>query len=113
MNGGLWVHIYSYDDSGGSGGGGSPLVVAQEAITSASAAPLIGTADLQPIVDEAIARWASFGISASSVDRLRQTRLVVADLPGSYLGLAQRDAIYIDSDAAGRGWFVDPTPWDD
>ena len=31
-------------------------------------------------------------------------------LPGSYLGLAQGKQISIDSNAAGHGWFVDPTP---
>src|SRR5207253_4844522 len=38
-----------------------------------------------------------------------------ADLGGSYLGLADQSAhaVRIDDDAAGYGWFVDPTPRDD
>jgi hypothetical protein len=36
--------------------------------------------------------------------------VVVADLPGQYLGMASQDVLYVDDDAAGRGWFVDPTP---
>jgi hypothetical protein len=34
----------------------------------------------------------------------------IADLPGTYLGLAYPDLVLIDSDAAGHGWFVDSTP---
>jgi hypothetical protein len=39
----------------------------------------------------------------------------LANLGGSYLGLADPDthAIRIDDDAAGYGWFVDATPRDD
>jgi hypothetical protein len=41
--------------------------------------------------------------------------LVIADLPGDLLGLASSSthAIWLDTDAAGYGWFVDATPWDD
>jgi hypothetical protein len=31
-------------------------------------------------------------------------------LPGSYLGEAGVNRIYVDRDAAGYGWVVDPTP---
>jgi len=39
----------------------------------------------------------------------------VRDLNGDLLGFAPDDSntILIDRDAAGRGWFVDQTPWDD
>ena len=39
-----------------------------------------------------------------------QVQFVISDLPGSYLGEAEGNLIYIDSNAAGHGWFVDPTP---
>jgi len=35
------------------------------------------------------------------------------DLPGSTLGLASSSIIFLDSNAAGHGWFLDPTPHDD
>ena len=41
---------------------------------------------------------------------LSNVTYVVTDLPGSYLGLAETNTIFIDRDAAGYGWFVDPTP---
>jgi hypothetical protein len=37
-------------------------------------------------------------------------RVVIGDLPGSYLGEAKGNTVYIDASAAGYGWFVDPTP---
>jgi hypothetical protein len=37
----------------------------------------------------------------------------IADLSGASLGLTTADTIYIDSNAAGFGWFVDATPADD
>ena len=41
------------------------------------------------------------------------SRVQVADLPGGLLGEAVGKTILIDRDAAGYGWFVDPTPADD
>ncbi len=66
--------------------------------------------DSQPIVNEAIARWAAAGLSAQVVDSMAKVKFLVNDLPGAVLGLAGGDTIYLDRDAAGYGWFVDPTP---
>ena len=66
--------------------------------------------DLRPIVAEAIARWAAAGLDASTVARLTQVHFVISDLPGSYLGEADGSLVYLDSNAAGHGWFIDPTP---
>ena len=66
--------------------------------------------DLQPIVAEALARWASAGLDASTLARLAQVQFVISDLPGSYLGEADGAMIRLDGNAAGHGWFVDPTP---
>jgi hypothetical protein len=87
----------------------SPLEAAELAAPGAEAAP-ITDADLIPIVQEATARWTDAGIDAgllSSVD------VIVADLSGNQLGLASGNRVVIDADAAGHGWFVDETPWDD
>jgi hypothetical protein len=37
----------------------------------------------------------------------------IVDLPGDLLGWATPGRIQIDVDAAGHGWFVDPTPYED
>jgi hypothetical protein len=71
-------------------------------------------AELTNAVDAAFARWVDAGLPESLARSALGTRSVrVADLPGSYLGLLAGDAILIDRDAAGRGWFVDATPQDD
>jgi hypothetical protein len=59
---------------------------------------------------EARQRWESLGAETS---RLSDLEFVLTDLPGATLGLAHGNTIWIDRDAAGWGWFVDPTPWDD
>jgi large repetitive protein len=65
---------------------------------------------LQPLVSEAVAHWAAAGLSADALSSMANVKVVLTDLPGSYLGLADGNTIYIDRDAAGYGWFVDPTP---
>ena len=67
-------------------------------------------AQLAPIVNEAIAQWSSAGLSAAEVQKLRQAQFVITDLPGSYLGETEGNVVYLDANAAGNGWFVDPTP---
>jgi hypothetical protein len=92
----------------------SPLLAAGGAATEAKATRLTD-AQLQPIVAAAIDRWAAAGLDPIRLDVLRHATVTVADLGGSYLGLADAGAhsIRIDDDAAGRGWFVDTTPRDD
>jgi hypothetical protein len=70
----------------------------------------IGTADLQPVVQEAIARWAATGISSQALDAMQQLQVSVANLPGNELERTAGRHMYIDDTAAGNGWFVDPTP---
>jgi len=41
---------------------------------------------------------------------MERVQLAVADLPNTTAGLAARNAIFLDRDAAGHGWFIDPTP---
>jgi hypothetical protein len=41
---------------------------------------------------------------------LADVDVALADLPGDLLGEAAASVVRIDRDAAGHGWFVDPTP---
>ena len=89
---------------------GSPLLAGgDDAADSMVAAPL-SEEDVLPILDAALARWAAAGLAAEMIDTMAAARFVIMDLPGMQLGLATIDTIYVDHDAAGRGWFVDPTP---
>ncbi|MFO0808193.1 MAG: PKD domain-containing protein [Gemmataceae bacterium] len=93
---------------------GSPLVAAGGAFVGPTIAPLTG-ADLKPIFLAAIDRWAAVGLDAARLDVMRHTTITIENLGGTYLGLADpaMHGIRIDDDAAGHGWFVDPTPLDD
>jgi hypothetical protein len=101
------------------GGGWQPLagcwlagdtLLANNVVASTPAAGSVNTADLAPIVQAAIARWSAAGLSTASLDAMARANFVVTSLPDAELGLTSGETVYIDADAAGHGWFVDPTP---
>lgn len=65
---------------------------------------------VQPLLIEAFARWNRLGLATSSLNTIG---VRIADLPGSTLGLASGNTVWIDANAAGWGWFVDATPGND
>ncbi|MBR0783848.1 cadherin domain-containing protein [Bradyrhizobium iriomotense] len=68
---------------------------------------------LAPVLAAAIQHWADAGASASQIALLENTKLTIADLPDSgYLANTDANGITIDVNAAGWGWYVDPTPSD-
>ena len=74
-----------------------------------SDAILENQSELTPIVNEAIQRLSDVSGSAA----LANVSVEIADLPGMLLGEDIGNKIIINRDAAGYGWFVDPTPADD
>ena len=70
-------------------------------------------ASLMWVVDAAITMWHQAGIPLEAINLLRELEFRIMDLPGAYLGHYSGNVIWIDSTAAGYGWFVDLTPWDD
>jgi hypothetical protein len=70
----------------------------------------LGADELMPVVNAAIDRLVGAGFAA---ELFSSVQVSIADLPGAMLGLATADTITIDVDAAGYGWFIDPTPLDD
>ncbi|MGW8257318.1 MAG: hypothetical protein ACWGMZ_07540, partial [Thermoguttaceae bacterium] len=91
--------------------GASETLLAAEGVTLATANTIQATQEsLQPIIAQAISNWANLGITTSALEKLQNVHFVVTDLPGSRLGIADGDTIYIDRDAAGEGWFIDSTP---
>ncbi|HKB41706.1 MAG TPA: hypothetical protein VKD72_35100, partial [Gemmataceae bacterium] len=89
----------------------SPLLASAPPATSSS--EVLSQGELQPLVQEAIARWQATGLSSAQMDLLRSISIQIADLGGTTLGLATGNVITIDDNAAGWGWFIDPTPSDD
>jgi PKD repeat protein len=93
---------------------GSPLMAAGGAADGGTV-PVLTEAELRPIIAEAIRRWAAAGLDADRLAALGAVEVRTADLSGAYLGLAfaGENTVRIDTDAAGYGWFVDSTPWED
>ena len=96
---------------------GSPLML--DGVSGAASDELsvtdvvsLTSSELAQIVPEAIAGW-ELVTSAEQSEALQGISFVIVDLPGSQLGWATSDTIYIDVDAAGQGWFVDATPQSD
>src|SRR5262249_27333404 len=65
---------------------------------------------LQPFLAEALRRWQAAGVDTSGLGTFQ---VQITDLPGAFLGQASPGTIWLDLNAAGWGWFIDPTPWDD
>jgi Tol biopolymer transport system component len=94
-------------------GPGASLMAAGGEVAAAGPVASLVEGDLDSIVAQAIADWAGLGLATDQLEALVDVRFVIADLPGAQLGLAERDTIFLDLNAAGHGWFVDPTPASD
>ncbi len=70
----------------------------------------LSTVDLEPLVQESVARWQSTGLTDEQLTALMNATYQIVDLGGNYLGATEGSRISIDDDAAGIGWFVDLTP---
>ncbi len=89
---------------------GSPLRAADApAPSGADSAPLTQE-QLAETVQAAIGQWQSLPLSAQQQADLANVQFSVRDLPGDLLGLTRLGQIVLDVNAAGFGWFVDPTP---
>jgi uncharacterized delta-60 repeat protein len=66
--------------------------------------------EAQPLLTEAEALWRAAGVDTSTLGAID---IHIADLAGAEVGLADEvhHAIWLDDNAAGWGWFVDQTPW--
>jgi Ca2+-binding RTX toxin-like protein len=78
--------------------------------TGEDTSPDLTEAELEPVVVEAEAIWAQvLGPDSARLAILNGITVQVGELPAGMLGATVGDVIYIDNDAAGWGWFVDPT----
>jgi predicted Zn-dependent protease with MMP-like domain len=65
----------------------------------------------EALVAAAKAMWLASGLlDAASPARLAQLAVTVADLDGRLFAVTSGTAVTINRDAAGHGWFVDPSP---
>ena len=96
-----------------------PMNAAPGGVAAATPAQAASTGDyhlsqaaLDAVVAAAIGQWAAAGASANQLAAMHATTFSVADLAGKTIGDEAAGHIVIDTDAAGHGWFVDPTPFD-
>jgi Ca2+-binding RTX toxin-like protein len=90
---------------------GSALTAAEPA-SGVMEGTLLTADGLDSVVEAAIGRWAGV-LGGSVTTALQDVEFQVADFSGRVLGLTGGGTVYLDADAAGYGWFVDPTPLDD
>jgi Ca2+-binding RTX toxin-like protein len=90
------------DDDGGT------MLAASAPVGRTTARPL-SDRQLAPVLDAALAWWVAHGADPAV---LAGITIVITDLPGLELARTEGTTIYVDRDAAGFGWFVDPTPAD-
>jgi hypothetical protein len=84
-----------------------------ESLALADQGATVTTSDLDSIVTAAIAQWTeALGSGDPRLASLGDMRISVADLAGGELGYAAGRTILIDADAAGQGWFIDSTPYE-
>ena len=98
-------------DFAGEPGGVLTLETATPADGADGAAPL-ALADAERLAREAIRRW-SLAADPALVAAMQAADIGIADLPGQTLGEYRDGTIFVDVDAAGHGWFVDQTAWED
>ena len=67
---------------------------------------------VQPSVMQALATWYAAGADPRALRNLAGVSVTIADLPGDVVARTSGRAIILDNDAAGNGWFVDASPWD-
>lgn len=78
-----------------------------------SAAASLTAEQLRSTVAASLELLAQAGVNSGTLARLGATQFQIGNLPGNSLGLAYLAAnrITINDNAAGHGWFVDPTPF--
>ncbi|MCK9365205.1 MAG: LEPR-XLL domain-containing protein, partial [Syntrophales bacterium] len=87
------------------------LVVSGSAVT-AEVENNLTDAELNTLLNEAIKRWSALPLSSEQLGRLNNITAHISNLPDGTLGEARDYSVYVDSNAAGYGWFVDGTPTD-
>lgn len=74
---------------------------------------VLTTADLDATAAAAIARWQQASLTPAQQTALNGIVFAIADLPAAYLGSETSATIFVDANAAGYGWYVDTTPYED
>jgi hypothetical protein len=74
--------------------------------------PILTDTQLAPLVNEATDLWMATGLDPQQIADLQDLTVQVGPLPNGLLGYRRGETLTLSPDAAGYGWFVDPTPAD-
>jgi hypothetical protein len=85
----------------------------QATLTVFQTAAALTQSQLNAIAAAAKQRWINTGLSSAQLTALQNLTFEVTSFGGQQLGSFNNGRIRIDVDAAGKSWFVDPTPLDD
>ena len=88
----------------------SPYLLIDDTSPPLDHASSLTAEELEGVLAEVIRTWSKRVSTTSLNDRLARITAEISDLPEGVLGEARGYTILIDNNAAGRGWFVDPTP---
>src|SRR5207248_497037 len=90
--------------------GTRPLLAGAD--TGADPGTALDQAQLQGVVAAALSRLRDAGVDPGLVARLASAQYLVGAVPQGWLGaeLPGAQEVVLSPDAAGRGWFLDPTP---
>ena len=81
-----------------------------DAVNSTDNTNPLTSEQLDTLFQEALRLWSGTNLSPEQLDRLNDITVEIVELDGGILGEARGYNLYIDTTAAGRGWFVDATP---
>jgi hypothetical protein len=88
------------------------LTLDAAAMAMPASADTLTTQQLAPIVADAQTRMAAM-LGDGVAKTLASVSWEIADLPGGLLGETTGKTVRIDTNAAGYGWYIDPSPSDD
>jgi hypothetical protein len=99
--GGLFGVIKAAGDQGESGGGDP---VREAAAPARPVRQTLTRAQLEAVVQQALAEWQSAGATAAQLALLRHASVSIQPLPASYRGEEAGGQVWISPNAAGWGW---------
>lgn len=82
-------------------------------VANPDGAGTLTAAQLEPVVDAAIQRWLATGLTDAQKAALANLVVGIADLNEGFVAATGGSLVLLDIDAAGHGWYVDATPFDD
>ncbi|MBX7166091.1 MAG: hypothetical protein K1X74_07050 [Pirellulales bacterium] len=81
--------------------------------SSATAGAALTPGQVGALLNEAAARWLAAGLNPAGAAQAALAQVQIVDLPGTQIARTVASQIFLDTTAAGNGWFVDASPQDD